>query len=56
MLDLAQIKKSTLPAFYKGKYLEIRSMYVDHEALFTDGPKDEKTGAAVHTHAETYSC
>ncbi len=57
-LDLAQRKKdSTLPAFYKRKYIKIRSRYEDHEALYTDGSKDEeRAGAAAYTNAETYSC
>ena len=38
-------------------YLENRSRYEDHEALFTDGSKDEeRAGAAVHTNAKTYFC
>ncbi len=58
ILDLAQHKKdSTTPAFYKSKYLEIKSRYEDHEALYTDGSKDgERAGAAAYTNDETYSC
>ncbi len=58
ILDLAQHKKdSTLPAFYKSEYLEIRSSHEDHEALFTDGFKDEqRAGTAAYTNVETYSC
>ena len=41
ILHLAQHKKdTTLPALYKSKYLEIRSMHEDHETLFTNGSKD----------------
>ncbi len=45
---------TTLPAFYEGKYLEIRSRYEDHEALLTDESKDEEgAGAAGYTNVET---
>ena len=33
ILELAQ---HDLPALYQSEFLEIRSMYEDHEALFTD--------------------
>ena len=43
-----------IPALYISKYLEIRSRYDDHEALFTAGTKHEdRAGAAVYTIAET---
>ncbi len=58
ILDLAEHKKDTTsPAFYKSKYLEIRSRYEDYETIYTDGSKDEeRAGAAVYTNVETYSC
>ena len=54
ILNLVQHKKhTTVSAFYKSKYLKIRSRYGDHEALFTDGSKAEgRAGTAIHVNAE----
>ena len=57
-LGLAQYtKETTAPSLYKSKYLEMRSLCSDHEAIFTDGSKQErKASAAVYTQSQTYYC
>ena len=54
---LAQHKTDTnLSALYKSKYLKIRSRYENHEALFTDGSKDDESACtAVYSNAVTKS-
>ena len=48
----------TLPYLLSEKAsVEIRSRYEDHEALLTDGFKnEERAGASVYTNAETETC
>ena len=57
-LGLTQFEKqTTAPSIYRSKYLEIRSRFNDHEAIYTDGSKfEERASAAANTNDHTYRC